>query len=76
MGVTEYPCPSCGQNQRTRAPNGEEVFPQLCPSCQEDPEKVKAYERARASEEGYKARYGERAQEVRAEEKRRAKDTR
>lgn len=43
MGVTEYPCPRCGQAQRVRAPNGSEVNTQrLCPRCEEETRNEKA----------------------------------
>lgn len=35
MGVTEFPCPKCGQAQRVRAPNGQEIKPRLCAACEE-----------------------------------------
>lgn len=35
MGVTEFPCPSCGTPQKVRAPNGVEVKPSLCAACRE-----------------------------------------
>lgn len=36
MGVTEFPCPGCGQAQKVRAPNGTEVNTQaLCAACRE-----------------------------------------
>lgn len=40
MGVTEYPCPSCGQTQKVRAPNGAEVNPRLCAACEEAKQKA------------------------------------
>lgn len=36
MGVTEYPCPRCGQAQKVRAPNGQEVQAQNCAACREE----------------------------------------
>jgi len=37
MGVTEYPCARCGQAQKVRAPNGQEVNTQkLCARCEEE----------------------------------------
>lgn len=42
MGVTEYPCPKCGQAQRIRAPNGQEVKARLCAACQEQEAKQQA----------------------------------
>lgn len=35
MGVTTWPCPSCGQQQRAEHANGEEIRPRLCPACAE-----------------------------------------
>lgn len=30
-----YPCPQCGQQQRTKAAAGEVIVPKLCPACEE-----------------------------------------
>lgn len=35
MGVTVYPCPSCGQAQRQEHPNGEGVKLGPCAACSE-----------------------------------------
>ncbi len=52
MGVTEYPCPGCGQAQKVRAPNGQEVAPELCAACKEkEPKEHGAKERAKEYDE-------------------------
>lgn len=46
MGSFSWPCPRCGQDQKTRAPNGTEVNPRLCAGCEEEVNKEKAREGA------------------------------
>jgi hypothetical protein len=40
MGSYEFPCPSCGQGQRIRAPNGSNIQAQDCAACREEKEKA------------------------------------
>lgn len=47
MGVTEYPCPKCGQAQKVRAPNGVTIFPTLCAACAEEEKKEQGFDRER-----------------------------
>jgi hypothetical protein len=35
MGVTTWPCPGCGQQQRAVHENGQEISLTLCPACAE-----------------------------------------
>jgi hypothetical protein len=41
MGVTTWPCPGCGQQQRQEHPNGEAQSLQLCAACKEAEEAKK-----------------------------------
>jgi hypothetical protein len=40
MGITTFPCPSCGQQQKETHENGQEVRRRLCAACQEDLAKI------------------------------------
>lgn len=42
MGVTEWPCPRCGQKQRREHPNGEAQAAELCAACTEEVANEKA----------------------------------
>lgn len=35
MGITTWPCPGCGQQQKVDHANGETVKPTLCAACAE-----------------------------------------
>lgn len=39
MGITSWPCPGCGQQQKSEHPNGVMVHTVLCASCQEKKDK-------------------------------------
>jgi len=44
MGITSWPCPSCGQNQTADHPNGEDpqrFRSRFCAACLERPEVAK-----------------------------------
>ena len=41
MGVTTWPCPGCGQQQRSEHPNGEAQENRLCAACREKAENEK-----------------------------------
>lgn len=51
-----YPCPSCGQQQRTKAAAGVVVTPGLCAACEETAQEAleleELVERERAAPQG------------------------